>query len=168
MALQRTRIISFFPLFLLLTACAGFSGDWPDLAEPYPSASERERVVEHAEPSAPIVFNDASPLNKSAAIKLLTSVRARLDKATSEYENIVSDMQNAISNEGYERQQNLWNAAQLSLTRLSHTASQLDAILTAESLSDMPVWENARVLKNQQEIYLAAARKSLAAFKPAG
>jgi len=161
MALRHVYIIKILPLTLLLAGCASLSGDWPNLGEPYPDAGERERVVEHAQPSPPTVFNDASPLNKSVAIKLLVSVRARLEKATDEYQAILVKLQGAGTATDLELQKDLWNEAQLALTRLSHTVSQLDAILITEPLRRTGVWENARKLKEQQDLYLTAERKLL-------
>ena len=168
MKLHRTPIPLIFTLSLPLAACAGFSGDWPSLADPYPSASERERVIERAQPAAPVLFTDQSPLNKSAAIKLLTSVRARLDNAVTKYQGVVASLKDAHTGDDRDLQIDLWNEAQLSLTRLSHTASQLDAILETERLSPAPVWENARKLKQQQDMYLVAERRTLGDLRPLG
>jgi len=147
----------------MLSACGSLSGDWPNLAEPYPDASERDRVIERANPVAPTtMMHDDQPLTRSTAFKLLTSTRAQLKKANTEYLNIKAKIAAAVGDDKIDH----WNEAQLSLTRLSHTASILDSILLSESLKAAPVFATTAALKSTQDIFLVTERKALAALKP--
>jgi len=159
---KTTKSLCFAVLCSALTGCSSLSGNWPNLAEPYPDASERERVIEHAYPAEPIAIENTTPLTRSAAFKLLESTRARLENARTSYLAITKELENA---EG-ETKIDLWNEAQLSLTRLSQTASRLDSIIYADALRDAPVWKKAAALKDEQDGFLVEERKSLAALKP--
>ena len=146
----------------LLASCSSLSGDWPNLAEPYPDASGRNRVIEHANPvDAPTPSAD-QPLTRSTAFKLLESTRARLGKDTTQYETVKAKITVASGDD----KTDYWNEAQLSLTRLSHTASRLDSIIFSEKLKSAPVWTNAASLKDKLDLFLVAERKQLAALKP--
>jgi len=145
-----------------LTACSSLSGDWPNLAEPYPDASERERVIEQAYPAEPISVESNHPLTRSTAFKLLQSTRARFETAKTEYLAITAELANLTGDEKVD----LWNEAQLSLTRLSQTASRLDSITHADILKNTPVKEKATTLKNEWDVFLVTERKTLAARKP--
>lgn len=145
-----------------LTACSSLSGDWPNLAEPYPDASERERVIEQAYPAEPITNENNQPLTRSTAFKLLESTRARLEAAKTNYLAITTKLANPAGDE----KNDLWNEAQLSLTRLSQTASRLDSIIHTDILKDTPVLEKATTLKNEWDIFLVTERKTLAELKP--
>jgi hypothetical protein len=153
-------------VFLLVSACSGFSGDWPNLAEPIPGPEARERVTERAQPVRPVIDpvseQRESPLGRSAAFKLLESTRARLEKATLTYQKVKDAL---ISTTGDDKT-DLWNEAQLMLTRQSHTASRLDSILQSKALQGAPVMATAMLLKNQQDAFLVSERKALAALKP--
>lgn len=145
-----------------LTACSSLSGDWPNLAEPYPDASERDRVIERAYPTEPAANENSQPLTRSTAFKLLQSTRARLKSAKAEYLAIATKLADATGDDKID----LWSEAQLSLTRLSQTVSRLDSIIHSDTLQSAPVWEKANTLKNTQDIFLVAERKTLAALKP--
>jgi len=156
------KFILFSALSLLISGCASLSGDWPNLAEPYPDASARDRVIERANPVQPTRVQDESPLTRSSAYKLMESTRAQLSTARESYLAIKAKLKNASGDD----QTDLWNEAQLSLTRLSHTASRLDGILNSEKLKDAPVWVSASALKNTQDTFLVVERKALAVLKP--
>ena len=149
-------------LFLALAACSTQSGTWPNLAEPYPDPNERNRVIERANPVEPTLVHDESPLTRSTAFKLLESTRARLETATAEYLSVKSKLDAATG----EDRTDYWNEAQLSLTRLSHTASRLDTIIASDKLMDAPVWDKTRLLKIEKDKFLVAEREALAALKP--
>lgn len=145
-----------------LISCSSLSGDWPNLAEPFPDASDRNRVIERVNPTPPPTVQDNGPLTRSTAFKLMESTRARLKNATTTYLAIKAKIAPASG----EDKTDYWNEAQLALTRLSHTASRLDTILFSEKLKPAPVWASATALKNAQDLFLVAERKSLATLKP--
>lgn len=152
----------FLALLLMLNGCSSLSGDWPNLAEPYPDTTERDRVIERANPVEPSVVKDESPLTRSTAFKLLESTRASLLRERGNYASIKA---NIADSEGDDRI-DYWNEAQLALTRISQTASDLDAILDADMLKDAPVWAEARQLKEEEDRFLVSERKLLKTLKP--
>jgi len=156
------KTYSLITIFLLLSACGRLSGDWPNLAEPFPDASERNRVFERSKPVDPVFSEDKSPLTRSTAFKLLESTRTKLETAKTVYLNARAK----ISDSSGEEQLINWNEAQLSLTRLSYTASRLDSILETENLKGTPVLSNSQILKSEQDVFLVAERRALAALKP--
>jgi len=156
------KIIVVSVLSSLLSACSSLSGDWPNLADPYPDASQRERVVERANPVAPTLLEDESPLTRSGAFKLLESTKARIGNAQKAYQTIKGEIASAENDDKLDS----WNEAQLLLTRLSHTLSRLDAILISEKLRDAPVWASALQIKNSLDGYLVNERKALAKLRP--
>ena len=156
------KIIALSVLSLLLSACSSLSGDWPNLTDPYPDASQRERVVERANPVAPTLLVDESPLTRSGAFKLLESTRARIDNAKKSYQTSKGKIASAKGDDKLDS----WNEAQLLLTRLSHTLSRLDAILISEKLRDAPVWASTLQIKNSLDGYLVSERKILAKLRP--
>lgn len=159
---QTPKICVYASLFLTLSGCSSLSGSWPNLAEPYPDASERVRVIERANPVEPTIAQDESPLTRSTAFKHLESTRARLEKAQEDYLAVKAKIKSASG----EDKSDLWNEAQLLLTRLSQIASRLDAILLSEKLKDAPVQATTITLKDTQDAFLVSERKLLAYLKP--
>ncbi len=156
------KLCAYSALFLMLTACSGFAGDWPNLAEPFPDPKERERVIEHANPVAPTRAPTESPLTSSDAVKLLKAIQTQFAKDTSAYKGAKAHFAAAMG----EDKTDYWNEAQLALTRLSHTASRLDAILNADTIKSSDVWMRVLRLKKEQDTYLVKERRLLAGIKP--
>ncbi len=164
MASTGSKSVSLFSL-IFVAACSSASGDWPNLSDPIPNASERERVVERAEPTplyAPEAPDRDNPLTQSVAIKLLTTVRAEVKRAKETY--IAS--KGAIAREKGEEKEIAWHEAQLKLTRLSHNADRLDSITYADQLKAENVWQQAQNLQAMTDSYVAAERQALSKLKP--
>lgn len=164
MAHTGSKTLALSCLFLV-AGCGSTSGNWPNLSDPLPDASERERVIERANPSA----NTASPapargnpMTKSVAIKLLTAVKADVENANKAYLSAKA----AINTATGEEKGIAWHEAQLLLTRLSHTTNKLDSIIYAKKLKNEGFWTRALTFKTQQDEYVAAERQRLSALKP--
>lgn len=149
-------------LFLTISACTSLSGDWPNLAEPYPVAADNQRVIERAKPTKPMRDTETPVLTRSAAFKLFESTRARFEANKTTYLAAKAKITESTG----EDQLDNWNEAQLSLTRLSHTLSRLDGILSSETLSDAPVFASTRTFKETQDVFLVSERQMLARLKP--
>jgi len=149
----------------LLGACSRASGNWPNLSDPLPDTTERERAVSRAAPAehiAPEPVDPHSPMTKSVAIKLVIAVKAEIEKARKIY--LASKA--AINHETKEDQEIAWHDTQAMLTRLSYTTERLDSVIYANQLKNAPVWENAQHMKNDVDGYVAKERQILRKLKP--
>lgn len=149
----------------LLASCSGMSGDWPNLSDPLPDASERERVLERGEPTpfiAPDTQTRGNPLTQSTAIKLLTAVKADSAQAKKVY---LASKEAVDAAEGEEKEI-AWHETQLLLTRLSHNTDRLDSIIYADQLKPHNIWEQAKSFQSMIDVYVAAERQALNQLKP--
>lgn len=164
MAQSGTSLLLLSSLFFV-SACSGTGGDWPNLSDPLPDASERERVLERAQPtknSAPSTTERDNPMTVTVAIKLVTAVQADIENAQKKY----LDVKNAITTAEGEEKEIAWHEAQLLLTRLSHTADKLDSIIYAKQMKSENVWARASQIKNTHDTYVAGERQKLNSLKP--
>jgi hypothetical protein len=152
----------FLTLSMALAGCSGMSGDWPNLAEPFPEAAERERVVERAKPTEAPKVETESKHTRSTAYKLLESTKARINTAKAYYEAVKTMIPRT---EGEDKQDH-WNEAQLALTRYSHTLSRVDQIINTRGLQDAPIWNRALAFKEAHDAYLVQEREALTELTP--
>ncbi len=145
----RARFVSIFTVALLLSACSSGKGDWPNLSDPVPDPSEREREIVRSEipagvsngetmPSSRQVLSgepssaptaDQTPASEDEASDLLQAIKKALRDETLAYRKAKARI--AESEEG-DAVQDAWFSAQLALTRLSRTASRLDTLMALE------------------------------------
>lgn len=140
-------------------------GEWPNLSDPIPDASERNRVVERSRPAAPIAVE--APANDSAmtgadATQLVTSVTQQVEKARKLYVSAKKE----IETKAGEEKLIAWHEAQLLLTRLSYSIEPLDSVLLAEKLKGQAAWKSANLLKKKVDIFVSGERQSLILLKP--
>lgn len=143
------KFVSIFTATLLLSACTSGNGDWPNLSDPVPDPSEREREIVRSEipghipsgkpapPSRPALTGEASPAptadqlpaSEEEASDLLQAIKEALRDETLAYRKAKARIADAEEGDAL---QDAWFSAQLALTRLSRTASRLDTLLALE------------------------------------
>jgi len=174
------KFVPVFTATLLLSACSGGKGDWPNLSDPVPDPSEREREIVRSEipPSiptskpqppvrpalsggvAPAPLSDPIPGTEKDASDLLLKIKEVLRDETLAYRKAKAKI--AEAEEG-DAQQDAWFSAQLALTRLSRTASRLDTLLAL----DMPrIVAEASAETEIMERFVVGERQKLFEAKP--
>jgi|GEM_PF-1400761 len=145
----RAKFVSIFTVALLLSACSSGKGDWPNLSDPVPDPSEREREIIRSEipagvstgkpvppnrqalsgEASPAPTDDPIPTSEAEASDLLQVIKEALRDETLSYRKAKARIAEAEEGDAL---QDAWFSAQLALTRLSRTASRLDTLLTLE------------------------------------
>lgn len=158
----------------LLISCSNFSGDWPSLSDPISTQSDmikdtRAHTTGQPAPAEPYSIEQKTALTKSVAIKQMTVIRAKLEKAQTAYHAAWGALQEhtrAGSNADTEEINTRWHDTQLYLTRYSTILNKLDFIINSTQLKDVPVWHNAKKLQTTEEAYIANERQKLMGLKP--
>lgn len=162
MALNKVTAAISLPIFLLVTACSNYGGDWPNLGAPLPKAEERNRTVIATVPMVPITYADTAPTDPEEVAALLADIKQALSTAVSEYQAATVKFSAAsVAEKPY-----IWNEMQFALTRVSQTASRLDPFLNSAPLDGTPLLAEIETLKGKQEAFLVAERGRLAVSKP--
>ncbi|PCI63438.1 MAG: hypothetical protein COB37_04895 [Kordiimonadales bacterium] len=162
MALNKVTAAVSLPVFLLVTACSSYGGDWPNLGAPLPKAEERNRTVTAPVPIAPITYADTAPTDPTEIDALLADIKQALRVTVSEYQAVsVKFAAASITEKPY-----VWNEMQFALTRVSQTASRLDPFLSSAPLASTPLLVKIKALKEEQDAFLVAERGILAGSKP--
>ncbi len=145
----RTNFVSIFTVALLLSACSSGKGDWPNLSDPVPDPSEREREIVRSEipagvsdgtplspdrqalsgEASPAPTGDPVPTSEEEAADLLMAIKEALRSETLSYRQAKARIAEAEEGDAL---QDAWFSAQLALTRLSRTSSRLDTLLALE------------------------------------
>lgn len=177
--IMRGNFVSGFILAAMLAGCSIGGGDWPNLSDPLPDPKDRERQIERAEAQAPVDPNlplpasrpgmkgavpkapteDTAPTTESEAATLLKDIKESLRLETLAYREAKAQISGA---EG-EDLQDRWFAAQLALTRLSSTASRLDALIGFEAPE---IAAQANTEADILEKFIVAERQKLFETKP--
>lgn len=150
---------------LMLAACGSMSGDWPNLSDPLPDASERERVLERLQPvlpSAKPTREAAEPITKESAARIVAEAKTQITEAKTLYLKAKKSLAVATG----EEKEVIWHEAQLLLTRFSYTSNQLDSVLYSDVATSERVWQQAQELKLKTDEYAAAERQFLIQLKP--
>ena len=157
---------------LILASCSGTNSSWPSLSDPLPSDTDRERVIERAEPTAPPAptringFGEDGQrlptMSKSLAYKTLVAVEAETEKATDAYLKSKA----AIATTEKVEKLVAWREAQLMLTRLSKTTARLDSILYSENLKGESIFEKTFRVYSKHEQFVASERQLLRKLMP--
>ena len=146
---------------LLITAACTRSGDWPNLSDKMPDPTERNRVIERAEPSTEPRPAPQAIVSEQDAIKLLSDTAAAIEAAEAEFNTAM----NAWKQENGEARTN-WMSAQVAVTRLSQTVSRLNDILFSEALNGTDTWQKATELKDRVDLLVISARQELGKSTP--
>ncbi|SDE61516.1 hypothetical protein SAMN04488071_3395 [Kordiimonas lacus] len=143
------KIVSIFTAAVILSACSSSKGGWPNLSDPVPNPSEREREIVRSEIPAAVPTNkptpptrpaltgaaspapvaDSLPSSEEEASDLLLTIKEALRDETLAYRKAKAKIAEAEEGDAL---QDAWFSAQLALTRLSRTASRLDTLMALE------------------------------------
>jgi len=155
---------------VLLAALPGCSsnGDWPNLSDKMPDPASRNRVIERADPSVTPREQDQPPASIEDAETLFNTIKADIETARSAFTLALEAFKSSTQagSDTAEDKVHLWLETQLALTRLSQTASRLDAILFSDELATSETNRRSREVKDRIDAEVVAARQSLAAQKP--
>ncbi len=122
---QSVKNIAYCLLFSTLAACAG-GKDWPNLSDPLPDPAERNRVELKAVPVSPSGMGTSAPTTEAEAAIALKGIAEALPQELKDYRLSLDAFENSENND--ERKDG-WLDAQLKLTRLSRTLSELDPLI---------------------------------------
>lgn len=152
-----------------LSACSG--SDWPRLSDPLPRAEDRQRVIERARPAEPLRAPDPVPATVAEAESLLSAIAAALRADRQAFEAALSALTDNRPEDTAPIGRSDWIAAQLALTRLSHTSERLDPLadMAPDTETDAdantgamaPVRDRAARLRRETDAYVVTARKRL-------
>jgi len=170
-----------FPAFILsiactnlLVSCSNFTSGWPSLSDPIPTQNDREgdtraHATGQPAPAEPYSTEQKTALTKSVAIKQMTVIRVKIEKARMAYHSAWAALQErtgTTQKTDTEEINTRWHNAQLQLTRYSTVLNKLDFIINSSQLKDVPVWHNAKKLQTTEETYVANERQKLMDLKP--
>lgn len=154
-------------IFLALLPGCGMGGDWPNLSDRMPDPATRARVIDRADPSVAPRELDAAPQTPTDAQALLAEIEQAIRVAQGDFETSMQSFETSrMATGGDSDALHSWMEVQLMLTRLSQTASRLDAILFSTPLSGTAVHAAARETKDRIDTLVIAARQRLAAIRP--
>lgn len=160
MPLNSLQMILLTSFSLTLAACSR-SGDWPNLSDKMPDPAQRERVIVQTDPSAqPREIPDALT-SEQEALSLLEDITKSLSAARAEFERSMAAIEPTAEDARIR-----WMSAQVAVTRLSQTASRLNAILFSDFLNGAEVQTTARRLKDETDQIVVEARQTLAKSEP--
>ena len=152
---------SVFVAILLIGGACARSGDWPNLSDKMPDPTERNRVIERANPSTGPRPSPNAIVSEADASQLLSVVVDAVADAEADFNTAMG-----VWRQGEGEARTNWMSAQLAVTRLSQTVSRLNEILFNSSLGGTPIAKNAAKIKTQVDALVVAARQELANSKP--
>ena len=147
-----------------LSACA-VSGEWPNLSDKIPDASERIRVVEIAAASAVPEPAPTPVVSATDARVRLAEITTSIDAAKGAYNEALASY-TASTNDSALNGTHLWLDAQLALTRFSQTVSTLDQIIYNDSVKGTAPASAAAETKKTFDQIVVAERQNLERIKP--
>jgi len=151
----------------VLSGCSS-NGDWPNLSDKMPDPASRNRVIERADPSIAPREQDEVPTSLANAETLFDTVSSDIEAAQAAFALALEAFVNSKQpdSDTASDKVHLWLETQLVLTRLSQTASRLDAILFNDELATSETGRLSKEMKDRVDTEVVAARQSLAAQKP--
>ncbi|WP_262693177.1 hypothetical protein [Kordiimonas aquimaris] len=162
---QPTRLLLIAALTACISACS-MSGDWPNLSDKIPDASERVRVVEQASISnAPKPKPEPALASAADAQARLADITVAINTAQEAYNKALSTYEASVR-ETNVNGTHLWLEAQLALTRFSQTVSTLNEIIYSASLNATSPVSNAHEAKKAFDQIVIAERQRLNRIKP--
>ncbi|UTW55362.1 hypothetical protein [Kordiimonas sp. SCSIO 12610] len=147
---------------ILLSACAA-QNDWPQLTDAVPDATERNRVIERAEPAP---YEQVETINKFQTIEEAQNLLKELEILIQEEKQAYDSLKNVFVQTSDETKNDLWFELQLALTRISHTNSRLDNIIqhNGDDLSSLA--GTAKTIKSTTDKFVINERQTLAKLRP--
>ncbi len=145
--------------------------DWPELTSGVPDAKERERVIERLNPSGyeqhaaigGILSQAEANTTLQEIITVMNSEKQIYLQDKAKYTATEIATETAMKSD---LKHDAWFGLQLALTRLSHTGSRLDTLISIKDAPFADVQTQAKQLKVKLDEFVISERQALTEVQP--